>query len=75
MQKETEHWFGWLLPLRSSWNGDQATLTFVAGRVLENDYTTARTRVSSVVEAANINTCTFFFVRAASSSTKEVNRF
>jgi hypothetical protein len=37
-----------------SWNGDKATLTFAAGVSLANAYTTASTRVASVLEAADI---------------------
>ncbi|MBF0358951.1 MAG: hypothetical protein HQL70_10115 [Magnetococcales bacterium] len=37
-----------------SWNGDKATLTFAAGASLANSYLAAETKVSSVIEAANI---------------------
>lgn len=37
-----------------TWNGDQATLTFVSGTVLANAYTATTTRVASVIEAGTI---------------------
>ncbi len=37
-----------------TWNGDQATLTFVSGQALANTYNAANTKVASVIEAGNV---------------------
>ncbi|HAT48856.1 MAG: hypothetical protein HQL07_03860 [Nitrospirae bacterium] len=49
-----EEWIRLAASNAVSWNGDQATLTFLAGNVLANAYAATSTRVASVIEAGTI---------------------
>ncbi len=52
-----------------SWNGDEATLTFEAGATLANPYVAANTRVTSIIEPADIDTSLTAWTETSASGT------